>query len=357
LIELFAVTNRGLESISAEEMARLRGAQITQIAYRRVHAQYTGPLANLLTLRTVDDLFIQLAEWQGIASHRSTLPLLEQLALDLDLWQATNLRAEIRPLSDTPTFSVSANFVGRRNYTTAEIKLTIAKSVESISGWRYTEDDRAGDINLRLFIDHETAWVGMRLATTPLHRRAYKQEHLPGSLKPSVAAAMLFVAAVAPSHSVLDPCCGVGTILIEAASLGATTSGGDSDVAALAAARSNAEAAGVQIDVHAWDARALPLAGATIDRLVTNLPWGRQVEVDSALSHFYLEACAEMERVLAKNGRIVLLTNLPHLVTFDHLILEKQIEISLFGQQPVILVYHQYDKEKSSLHFEENRAE
>jgi 23S rRNA G2445 N2-methylase RlmL len=237
----------------------------------------------------------------------------------------------------TPTFSVCAKFVGRRNYTTGEIKLALAKSIETISGWRYTEDDRTSDTNLRFFIEHEIAFVGMRLATAPLYKRAYKEEHRPGSLKPSVAAALLFLAQVSPHHSVLDPCCGAGTILIEAASLGAKAIGGDADGAAVAAARRNAVAAGVQIDVQTWDARALPLDNASIERIVTNLPWGRQVEVDSALAQFYQESCAEMERVLTPDGRIVLLTSHPDLVTFANLTLETPIEISLFGQQPSIL--------------------
>jgi 23S rRNA G2445 N2-methylase RlmL len=339
LFELFAVTNRGIEAISAEEMAQIRGIQITQVGYRRVHANFSGQVAQLLGLRTVDDLFIQLAEWQGIGPHRSTLARLEQLALDLDLWQAVNVRAEVQLLSDTPTFSVSANFVGRRNYTASEIKLAIAKSVETISGWRYAEDDRHSDINLRLFIEHERAWVGMRLASTPLYKRAYKQENLPGSLKPSVAAALNLLAQSSPQQHLLDPCCGAGTILIEAAALGYHAIGGDLDAAAIAAAHDNALAAGVSIDVQTWDARALPLNNAAVDRIVTNLPWGRQVEVDATLEHFYQEACAEMERVLSGGGRIVLLTNLPNLIDFPTLTVEKQIEISLFGQQPTILVY------------------
>jgi 23S rRNA G2445 N2-methylase RlmL len=342
LLELFAITNRGIETICAEEMTLIRGLQVTEVGYRRVQATFTGHLANLLGLRTVDDLFIHLAEWHGIGPHRSTLPLLEQLALDLDLWHALNVRAEIHPLSDTPTFSVSANFVGRRNYNVAEIKKAIAHSIEALSGWHYQEDDRQSDINLRLFIEHETAHVGMRLAAAPLYKRAYKQEHIPGSLKPSVAAALLFLAQARPQHIVLDPCCGAGTILIEAAGMGAKAIGGDQDAAAIAAAHSNAETAGVTLNVQTWDARALPLQDASIDRIVTNLPWGRQVEVDTELASFYQATCAEMERVLVANGRIVLLTNLPQLVTFANKkankIIERQLEISLFGQQPTILV-------------------
>lgn len=338
MLELFAVTNRGLEVVSAEEMMRLRGLQITQVAYRRVHAAFAGKIGDLLALRTVDDLFIQLAEWQGIGPHRSALALIEELALDLNLWQAVNIRSELQELSDAPTFSVSANFVGRRNYSASEIKAAVAKSVEAITGWRYQEDDRQSDSNIRLFIEHERALVGMRLAAAPLHRRSYKQEHLPGSLKPSVAAALLFLADIAPHHTVLDPCCGAGTILVEAATMGAKATGGDQAPDAVAAAQSNANAAGVHIVVQRWDARALPLAERSVDRIVTNLPWGRQIEVDSDLAGFYRATCGEMERVLKEDGRIVILTNLPHLVTFTTCTIERKLEISLFGQQPTILV-------------------
>ena len=182
LLEIFAVTNRGLETVCAGEIASVPGAHNTRIEYRRVHFHFTGKPAHLLALRTVDDLFIQLAEWHGVLSHRSQLIAFEQLALDLELWQAMHIRNQTSPVVEPAEFSVTANFVGRRNYTSSEIKSAIAKGVETITGWRYTEDDRQSDINLRVFIDHNTAMVGMRLGKSPLHRRTYKQEHLPGSL-------------------------------------------------------------------------------------------------------------------------------------------------------------------------------
>src|SRR5579875_2808666 len=82
-----------------------------------------------------------------------------------------------------------------------------------------------------------------------------------------------------PPMTVLDPCCGSGTILIEAALQGASVYGGDSDPRALDAARTNIAAAGVQASVQGWDAQALPLADASIDRVICNLPWGRQVAI------------------------------------------------------------------------------
>jgi 23S rRNA G2445 N2-methylase RlmL len=339
MLEIFAVTNRGIEQLCAQEMAQLRDIRIQQTAYRRVHATYSGPPHRLFALRTVDDLFIQLGEWQGISTHRSALASIEQLALELDLWQAQNMRQSIQPMGDAPRFSVSANFVGRRNYTSEEIKVAVAKSVQSVTGWHYSEDDRQSDINLRVFIEHDHALIGMRLGNSPLYKRAYKQEHLPGSLKPTVAAAMLLLSGIKRGQSLLDPCCGAGTILIEATVAGARGVGGDQDVEAVAAAQRNATAARVAIDVRAWDARHLPLPEASVDYVVSNLPWGRQVETDSALETFYRRACAEIERVMVPQGRIVLLTSLPNLVHFATHTLEQEIPISLFGQQPVILVF------------------
>lgn len=339
MFQLFAITNRGLETISAEEMAQIRGIQVKSVGYRHILATYTGKAANLLALRTIDDIFIYLTEWQEISPHRVTLTRFQQLALDLDLWDAVNVRGEIHPLGEKITFSISANFVGRRNYTADEIKLAVAQSIETITGWHYTEDDRQGDINLRIFIEHENALVGIRLANAPLYKRTYKQEHIPGSLKPSVAAALLFLAQTQPNQTLLDPCCGAGTILIEAASQNLNAIGGDQEDTALAAATRNAQAANVSITLQRWDARALPHPTHTIDRIVSNLPWGRQVEVDDTLTAFYQAACQEIERVTVQNGRIVLLTNRPELITFDSYTIEKQIEISLFGQTPTILIF------------------
>ena len=338
LLELFAVTNRGLESICAAEMAQIRGLHVTSTAYRRVHAAMQSHASALLKLRTVDDIFIHLATWHNISTHRSALPIFEQLARDLDLWQAMDVCAQIRPLPDAPSFSVSANFVGRRNYNADEIKTAIAQGVNAITGWSYEDDDRQSNLNLRIFIEHETVIVGMRLAQTPLYKRTYKQAHLPGSLKPSVAAALVFLAAAPPNARLLDPCCGVGTILIEAAAWGMDATGGDLATAAVAAAQNNAGAAGYALDIQNWDARALPIPSASVDRIVTNLPWGLQVEVDSELAEFYGAACAEMERVLKDDGRLVLLTNRPDLVMFPTRRTEQEIEISLFGQLPTILL-------------------
>jgi tRNA (guanine6-N2)-methyltransferase len=247
--------------------------------------------------------------------------------------------AEFRPIPESPAFPITASFVGKRNYSTDEIKQACAEGIAQRTGWTYTPDDTEADLNVRVFIEHEQAFVGLRLGETLLRRRPYKHAHVPGSLKPSVAAALLALAEVSPGMHVLDPCCEAGTILIEAALGGALAQGGDRDPAAVAAARANAVAAGVLIDVQEWDARALSLGDGSNDRIVTNLPWGREVQVDAAPEAFYRLTCSKMRRVLAPGGRIVVLSNLPRQVDLPGLCCNTQTEISLFGQTPTVLVF------------------
>ena len=128
----------------------------------------------------------------------------------------------------------------------------------------------------------------------------------------------------------LDPCCGSGTILIEAALSGARAAGGDLDSEAVAAAQANAHAAGVTLAIEQWDAKALPLPDRSIERIVTNLPWGRQVALDEDLANLYAGICGELERVLTPGGRIALLTSAPELLRFESPSAERNA-----GDQPV----------------------
>jgi tRNA (guanine6-N2)-methyltransferase len=338
-VPFFVLTAPGLEELSAREVAMQPEVSITATSYRRISATCSGALASLLSLRTVDDVFLEIATWTDIGRPRSTLERLRHLAMHLDLHAAAAHCTSLRPLHTPTSFSMTASFVGKRNYTSEEIKAALAHEIMTRHGWIYQQDDRTADLNVRVFIEHEIATVGVRLGKTALHDRWYQWVHLRGALKPSVAAAMIWLAQMTPPMTVLDPCCGSGTILIEAALQGASVYGGDSDPRALDAARTNIAAAGVQASVQGWDAQALPLADASIDRVICNLPWGRQVAIqEQTHATLYRRIIAEMRRVLAPAGRIVLLTNEPEEIDLLDLCCIQQLEISLFGQRPTILV-------------------
>jgi 23S rRNA G2445 N2-methylase RlmL len=337
-VAIFALTTCGLEQVSAAEIAALSGVRITEVGYRRIAASCVAPPAALLALRTVDDLFLDLGSWPGIGRSRDALVRLRAAGRRLDLGGASARCAEVRPLHTPPTFAVTASFVGRRNYTTAEIKAAVAAGIGGRGPWRCVERDDDADLGVRVFIEGEVAHIGVRLGARPLHERGYRRVAWAGALRPPVAAAMLALAGAGAGGRVLDPCCGSGTIVVEAARGGACTLGGDVDPEAVAAARANVDAAGVGAALCRLDARVLPLAGGLVDCVVANLPWGRQVGVCEPLEVFYGRVLREMRRVVVPGGRVVLLTAAPELISAAGWRCRERIAISLAGQRPTVVI-------------------
>ncbi|MBZ0294624.1 MAG: methyltransferase domain-containing protein [Anaerolineae bacterium] len=333
----FALTTRGLEPVVAAELAAMDGVSLHEQAYRRVHAVMDGDLRLLAVIRTADDVFLEVAAWEQIRHTRDMLPEFTDLSAALELQAAMDHLQTVRPLPQPVSFSVTANFVGKRNYNYHEIKAAVSTGVlQRYPEWTYADDDQDARLNVRVFIEHEHALVGVRLTETPLHRRSYKQQSLEGSLKPPVAAAMIQLAGLRAGQTLLDPFCGSGTILIEAAQQGLIAIGGDVNRQALQISQENAVHAQKQLLLAQWQAQHLPLADQSAAAVVSNLPWGKQVKVDDSLRTLYHCAYEEMQRVVVSGGVLVLLTTLPELIPAAP---EQSFEISVYGQNPQVMIF------------------
>src|SRR5262249_24863572 len=148
-------------------------------------------------------------------------------------------------------------------------------------------------VEVWLTIHGRQAVCGMRLSDRTMRHRGYKQEHLPASLRPTIAAAMVRLAGASPGNVVLDPMCGAGTILAEQAELsrqrGAARAPllvGDIDVSAVRAAVVKLKTFRPEL-LARWDARLLPLPHAVADRIVTNPPFGRQLGQPTEIGLLY----------------------------------------------------------------------
>lgn len=342
----FALTFRGVEDVAAGEIAALPGVTIDEIGYRRVRG-HVVTAAPLLTLRTVDDVFLSVATWAGLVRQRTALSTLNDLATALRLYSSLAACRSVREVPDAPRFSVTASFVGERNYNIDEIKATMALAIQRTHRWPYVADDAEADLNVRVFIDHDAALVGLRLGARPLHHRTYRVATAPAALKAPVAAVMLRLAGLTPTNAgeglVLDVCGGSGVIALEAVAVGGRALTGDVGAGALMAAAQNTAASPANVRDRVanvqWDGARLPIRAEAVRWVVSDLPWGKQVQVNDSLAALYRGVCAEIERVLTPDGCAVLLTSTPALVAFNALRPDRQIPISLFGQQPTIVRY------------------
>jgi len=340
-LDFFARCVRGLEWVVAAEATSLFGATVTRVRHREVAFALPGPTA-APRLRTADDLFATAGTVAGVGRHRATLAVLADGVGALDVHGARATAAAVRGLEPRTgdSFEVVASFLGRRNYNRTDVEDAVGAAIGKATGWSYQSrrDDRRPVVawTVRVHIDADEAVLGVRCSDRPLHRRAYKQDDRPGTLHPPVAAAMSCLAGARPGGRLLDPFCGAGTIMVEAAA-GATdlvAVGLDFDAEAVAQARANAGRAGVEVALVVGDAARLPFRPGWADVVVTNPPWGRAVAPAGRL-----RGASDHTRVLAQlgpDGRAVLLVDDPASDVTAQAVLV--IPLSLFGRHPVIAV-------------------
>jgi precorrin-6B methylase 2 len=150
-----------------------------------------------------------------------------------------------------------------------------------------------------------------RFQANQLPWRAQRVEERAGSLPLEIAGAMIELAFLQPGERLLDPVCGSGTLLAEAAATHPDLSlyGYDRDHAAVKQATSNlASVAAASVELSVLDSRQPRLAAGSVDAIVANLPFGLRFG-DSATNQPLYEAFLTAWRpLLAANGRMVVLT-------------------------------------------------
>ena len=272
---ILARTLRGLEWIAAAEVQATLAPPRIEHGHRELRFSVPELTDTPTALGTVDDVFLVAATLDGIERRRESLQRLATAELDLGAYAALLGRAERK------TFDVVGSFVGKRNYNRFEIEDAVGSALAAASGWTYLSrsggEAARGDLSLRVHVVDSEATVAVRIAAAPLHRRAYRVASRPGALHPPLARALALLAGLRSGLSLVDPFCGTGTIPIEAklACPELNASGSDLDPDAVEAARRNAEAAGVDLELAVRDASDLPAA----DRVATNPPWESAVRI------------------------------------------------------------------------------
>lgn len=111
-----------------------------------------------------------------------------------------------------------------------------------------------------------------RLESTKVARRAFS---LPISLHPKFARALVNLARVPMAGTVLDPFCGTGGVLLEAAAMGLRPIGSDRDPRMVSGTRASLRRSGADGGLVVADAGRLPWRRGTVHGIATDPPYGR----------------------------------------------------------------------------------
>jgi tRNA (guanine6-N2)-methyltransferase len=307
----------GLEDVAADEIAgAVPGAELagvwTNFDERTSLLEYraAGNPSRWLALGTVEDVFALAARARSLHNDRSGLHELAAATLtSKHLDRAMGAYTECRGGAPC-TFRVVARQSGTHAYRRVDAQRAVEGALcTRLPRLRLVADE--ADAEFWLSVVGREALVGLRLSTHRMRGHAYPFDSLPASLKPTVARAMVRLSQPRTTDVVLDPLCGAGTLLIERALAAAYSAlyGGDREPSAVAIAQANARAAGVRIDVQAWDALTLPLSDRSVDVVLANPPFGKKVAIDGGPYAFYRRLAIELRRVLRPGGRLVLITS------------------------------------------------
>jgi tRNA (guanine6-N2)-methyltransferase len=314
-----AHTQPGFEGIAADEIARrIPGAR--EIARRVVPDRagmtifFAAAAGRLGVLRTAEDLFGLACYRAGVGPESAALDKIRGAAREAPLVEAA-LQARVKVSPGTRAgrrlkFRVIARMAGEHEFRRVDFQRAVERGIleRGDHTWRLEEED--ADVEFWATMIDAEFFLAVRLSDDRMRHREYKAAHRPASLRPASAAAIAWLSEPRDDDVVLDPFCGAGTILIERAQLGryAMLIGSDRDPAALAAARVNVGARYKPIQLENWDAGALPLADASVNKIVTNLPWGLRYGSHGENRKLYPIWMREFARVLKGGGVMVMIT-------------------------------------------------
>lgn len=347
----YAIVLPGLEAIAADEITRDLGGEVRKSERGLVIFRVKEITPALLKLRTVEDVY--LLAW-GTDSLTYRAVDLKQIrhwtAKEADWQQLLRLHHAVHPKpKGKPTYHLVAQMIGTHAYRRIDAKKEMALGLAGVfpASWRPAEEDAA--VEIWLTIQGKTAVCGIRLSDKTMRHRTWKEEHLPASLRPTMAAAMVRLAGAAGGDFVLDPMCGAGTILGEQIELSKLRKagrvevlGGDFDKTALRAAAANLKRVGPAL-IAQWDATRLPLAVDSVDRIISNPPFGKQLSSPEEIGPLYRAMIRECDRALKNGGKAVFLVSemqplrdaiRPH--GWEAL---KQVNVRVLGQAATISVW------------------
>lgn len=208
LFPMVAKTLYGFEDILAKELKKL-GAQSVQTGVRNV--RFVG-----------DKGFMYKANLCLRTALRILKPIAKQpISSEQDVYNAMHKIPWEEYMSNEQTFAIRATVImsGNQNsmYIAQKAKDGLVDRCRQRTGARPSVDKDFPDLSIHLYITDRLVEVSLDSSGTSLHQRGYRTATNIAPINEVLAAGMLLLSGWDGQTDFLDPMCGSGTLLIEAA--------------------------------------------------------------------------------------------------------------------------------------------
>ncbi len=298
----------------------------------------------LLQLRSVEEVYLCLRYLEDVSRSRTQLRRITTAARAFDYRQAATIAQQMGLRWRGPLrIRVRASMRGRHNFRRVDAQYAVEHGLLSRHDLRCRLDKSHPHVEIRIEIQEESAYLLWKLTDERFRQHGEKHVHLPASLRPTVAYAMVQESQSSPDDVFLDPMCGAGTILLERAHSRSYRYllGGDIEWRAVQATRANIGLRYEPFALFWWNALELPLEERSVDRIVCNLPFGKQIALPYPA--FYSDFLRQARCIVRPDGRIVLLVSdkqrLVAAIKDTHWKIRKITPISLLGQRSFMISF------------------
>ncbi|EMP36583.1 THUMP domain-containing protein 2, partial [Chelonia mydas] len=248
-------------------------------------------------LETVsDECHVEEQKKSVVLETNNNMDLLTESKTFLEDTSESRIEKSVESDNRSFSFRVSCRCSGTiaKVFTSQEVGKVLGITLIKQLGWK--ADLRNPDLELFVHLNDIYSVVGIPVFRLPLATREYIRT---AGLRSTVAWAMASLAEINAGAFVLDPMCGLGTILLEAAKEWPNVHylGADINDSQLQGAHENIKAAGLMDKIELLKASviALPLPSESVDVVISDIPFGKKFKItkDTKLLQNILR---EMER-------------------------------------------------------------
>lgn len=214
-MEIFVVCSEGMESLLSRELEELGFSEVRE-GFRGVYVNVEG-MRGVYQINYCSRLAIRvLFPLKQFRCFDQKSLYKEVLSIDWSLY-----------IPKGKTFAIDANvrhpLIRNSLYAAQVAKDAICDQMRTKTGSRPSVSVKNPNVQINLFIHDRNAVISFDTSGLPLYKRGYRLEKGEAPIQETLAAALLKLGKFRSDNIMCDPCCGSGTLLIEAALIASKT--------------------------------------------------------------------------------------------------------------------------------------